>query len=309
MSLIAQQPSQNWTRLFWVCTGLMFLYYVTDSAMDALLFNEGTVTQQLFSPERHELAIRILSGTFLFIFFLYAKHLSEKNRLLQEKFLNLSEELISANQEREAFIYSFSHEMRTSLTCIYAAEQLLSDKFSDNLNTEGRMLINQINDICEKMSSQIDEVLEYSQAIRSKLDRKRVSLNQIIKDVAPEVIAGVTDMTVSIEIERNLIFDCDPDLMRLAIRNLCRNAVNLSRPDSQAQIAIGAEIRNGKRTFFVRRINRRDKREDENPYLNNSSESIEKSRLTTVKTIIERHGGEMWTENTDNFGSTFCFTL
>jgi light-regulated signal transduction histidine kinase (bacteriophytochrome) len=313
---MTQQKFHSWHQLFWFAIILMVLYYVVDSAMDAYLFDEGTLAEQMFSPNTHELAIRILTGSFFFTFFLYAKHLYTKNHALQQNLLALSHELITANHECEAFTHSFSHNIRSNLTCIYAAEQLFTENHTEELSQDGKVLIEHIHDACEKMSAQIDEVLDMSVALRSNLDCQNISLNALVQEVVQEVILESNAMTVSIEIEKNLKLDCDPDLMRLAIRNLCLNAVLCSDDDKQADISIGADTRGGKRTFFIRRNDRDfDPAKMSNLFefpseieiMNNETDTH--SNLPSVRTIIERHGGRIWSESAAGVGAEFRFTL
>ena len=313
---MAQQTFHSWPRLFWVGTILMVIYYVADCAMDAYMFGEETLVEQMFSPSTHELAIRILSGIFLFTFFLYAKFLYNKNHDLQQNLLQMSHELLTSNHECKAFTHSFSHDMRSNLTCIYTAEQLFSEKYAKELSQDGKMLIQQIHESCEKMSTQIDEMLDMSVALRTNLNCQETSLNQLIQEVAQEVILEANDLTLSIEIERNLQIMCDPDLMRLAIRNLCIKAVSCSEESKQANMSIGAEMRRGKRTYFIRR-NDRDFDPIDNINLFEFPDKIKTSHyatdthanLSSVMTIIERHGGKIWVENIKGVGSEFCFTL
>ena len=311
-----QKKFHSWPRLFWVGACLMVLYYVADCAMDTYMFDEGTLAEQMFSPSTHELAIRILSGIFFLTFILYAIYLYKKNHALQQNLLQMSHELLTSNHECKAFTHSFSHDMKSNLTCIYTAEQLFSEKHAKDLSQDGKVLIQQIHESCKKMSTQIDEMLDMSVALRTNLNCQETSLNQLIQEVAHEVIMGDNDLTLSIEIERNLQLSCDPDLMRLALRNLCVKAVSCSEESKQADISIGAEMRRGKRTFFIRRNDRDFDPVDEinlfefpdqiktNHYANDSQ-----TNLSSVRTIIERHGGKIWTENIKGVGSEFCFTL
>lgn len=308
--------SHDWPRLFMIGTSLMVLYYISDAAMDAILFDEGTVYGQLFTPNRHELAIRLLSGTFFFTFFLFARHLLRKNQLLQQNLLKKSQELIAANLEGEAFTHAFSTEIKASLDIIFDTVKKLSDKHGQELSAEGHTLIRHSSESCKKMSSQIIAALDLSQAIRAKLVYQQTSLNQLVQEVAKDIISGVNDITVSIETERNINISCDPDLMRLAVKNLCLCAINHCKPNKQAEISIGAETRHNQQTFFIRHngpgfVAENNIRQFEFPGLLSALQetSGKSTGLPVVKTIIQRHGGQIWSENNQGAGAAFCFTL
>ncbi len=284
--------------------------------MDALFFDEGTVLEQILYPNRHELAIRMLSGTFLLTFFLFAKQLLTKNHFLQQRLQQKSQELIASNLECEALIYSFTHEMRTNLDSIYAAEQVISDKHLDSLSKEGHLEISKINKSCRKMSAEITDALDLSKAIRAKLDCHHISLNQLVQEITKEIISEDQGVMVSIEIDRNINFICDPDLMRIAIKILCINIINFCRPNRYAEISVGAETFKGKQTFFVRHndmstnLNSSLKLFNISDYLTSTKKrAANHAGLTSVQTIIERHGGQILIDDTKKIGSAFYFTL
>jgi len=310
-------PYHSRSRLFWIGTGLMVLYYVADSAMDAWFFDEGTTAlEQIFSPETHEIAIRLLSGTFLFIFFLFAKHILAKNQLLQQSLVIQSQQLMTASREREAFLYSLSHELRTTLTCIYTADQILLEKHTESLEPEARYQVEKIHEFSEKMAAQIDEMLDLSLAMRSSLEREQVSLNKILQEASQEILSVANDMTVSIEIENNMFAECDPILIRLAIRNLCQSAIHFSKPNRFAELVIGSEKREGTYTLFVRN---KDVYlpEKETKKLFDFFDRLPKSEnlagvqlgLVLAETVIQRHGGQMWMESDATLGTSFHFTI
>ena len=305
------------SRLFWIGTGLMFIYYISDSAMDALLFGDETFAVQFFSPSPHELAIRVLSGTFFFAFFLFARHLLLKNQLLQQKLLEQTQELVASTQEREAFTYSVSHELRTSLTCIYLAEQTFTELHSDDLNGEGLNLINHIHDTCEKMSSQIDKILDLSKVIRADLKFKHIELNKLVLDVADEVSADINDMTLCLNTENKMPICCDPELMHLAIRSLCLNIVEYCKPIKRADISIGTvETREEQQTFFIRNnvfSSCRDGQEHHRTLfdLGSKAKGLPGScvYMNVAEAVIQRHGGSLWAESTPESEGTIFFSI
>lgn len=305
------------SRLFWIGTGLIFIYYIVDSAMDALLFGDKTLADQLFSPSPHELAIRILSATFFFAFFLFARHLLRKNKLLHQKLLKQTQELIASTQEREAFTYSISHELRTSLTCIYLAEQTFTELHRNDLNDEGQKLINYVHDTCEKMSSQIDKILDLSKVIRADLKCKHIELNKLVVNVAGEVSADIDDMTLCMNAENKMSTYCDPELMHLAIKSLCMNIVEYCKPQKHADISIGTvETREEKQTFFIRNNSFAsccDVHDHHRVLFDVGSKAKRLPGncvyLNVAEAVIQRHGGSLWAENSPDFDGTIFFTL
>ena len=76
---------------------MMALFYLADAVMDAILFGEGDVYQQVLAPTPHELAIRLLAFAVQFLFVFYTWRIFRK-RGQQEGALAASRE--ETRQER-----------------------------------------------------------------------------------------------------------------------------------------------------------------------------------------------------------------
>jgi PAS domain S-box-containing protein len=76
---------------------LMILFWVVDSLMDSLVMKEGDVFQQLFSPEHHEKAMRLMSMLMLLVFALYTMAIIRQRKKLEK---DLQATLKSAEDEK-----------------------------------------------------------------------------------------------------------------------------------------------------------------------------------------------------------------
>ena len=114
----------------------------------------------------------------------------------------------------------------------------------------------------------------------------------------------------------------DPVLMRVVLDNLLNNAWKYSSQRDLAQIAVGAETRvesgsgAGETVYFVRDngagfdMAYADKLFMPFKRLHRESDFPGSGvGLATVRKIISRHGGRVWTEAAVEQGATFYFTL
>jgi len=316
MTKTFNHPVTDKRRLMLVGTALFFCYYLADCLLDSLLFGEESLAEQLFNPSLHEVAIRVLSGAFFFVLFVLFSSLLDQNRRLQTELATKSQELLAKNRELEAYNFALSHELNISLNRIIVAKELLrkkSVKCNDGICSG---FLKQMYTSCQKLESQIDGMLNFSEANRLKIDRKKISIGNLAREITKEVAAYSEGEALDIQIDSKLETDCDPDLMHIALKNMIDNAVKFRAPDRHGEIEIGRENRAGLPIYFIRdnglgfdpcdseRIFRPFERLDNSKHIPGNGVG-----LATASTIIERHGGKLWAEGSINNGATFFFTL
>lgn len=87
---------------------LMAVFYLADATMDAVLFDEGSVLGQIFSPTIHELAIRLLAFAVQFLFVLYTWQIFRKRGQLEGALAASREETLRAREFPEAILETIS---------------------------------------------------------------------------------------------------------------------------------------------------------------------------------------------------------
>lgn len=71
-------------RIILVAFTLVLLFWVADAVMDALIYGEGTIYQQMFSPDSREIGFRWLTSMVFFAFALYTRHIVSKRKELEK---------------------------------------------------------------------------------------------------------------------------------------------------------------------------------------------------------------------------------
>jgi light-regulated signal transduction histidine kinase (bacteriophytochrome) len=224
--------------------------------------------------------------------------------------------LAEANGELEAFGYSLTHDMRTYLTRIYTAAQILRDDYKTSLDENGRYLVKTLCDANEEMDRLITDMMVLSRIIRSEICRDTVDLSEVSRGIAAMLKLAEPVRRAEFDIAPGLVADCDPQLLKVALDNLFRNAWKYSGRTSDARIEFGSSVFEGKRAFFVRDngvgFDMKDADKLFKPF-----QRLQNARafpgtgigLTTVRRIMQRHGGDVWGEGELGKGATFFFTL
>lgn len=224
-------------------------------------------------------------------------------------------DLETANREAEAFSYSVSHDLRSPLASVDGFSAALEQDYGDRLDDEGREYVKWIRDAVEQMKDLVNGLLQMSRISRAELERARVDLSAVAKAIVANLRQKDTRST-DFSIEDALIVDGDERLLHAVLENLLSNAFKFTRKREQPVIEVGATLEGGRRAFFVRDngagFDSTQAARMFTPFQRlHSSSEFEGTGigLSTVKRIIEKHGGSIWADGKVGQGATFYFTL
>jgi PAS domain S-box-containing protein len=245
-----------------------------------------------------------------------ARDVTERRRAAQE-IESRAVALTAANEELEAFSYSVSHDLRAPLRHVTGFAALLQRDAGTNLGEQSRRYLRTIESAAKKMGQLIDDLLAFSRMGRTALSKRRVKLDDLVREVQRETALGVDgrDVTWSLGVLPEV--DADPTLLRLALVNLLSNALKYTAGRDNTRIEIGSSgCGNGETVVFVRDngvgfdMAYAHKLFGVFQRLHSSSEFEGTGiGLANVRRIIQRHGGRTWAEGSVDGGATFYFSL
>ena len=227
------------------------------------------------------------------------------------------EELNQVNRELEAFSYSVSHDLRGPLGRMAGFSKALLDFHAGQLNDEGRVFLQRIDNSARRMCELVEDLLNFSRLTRIEMKAQEVDLSAMVHSLAHEIRARDPQRVADFDVAPGVVAWCDPALMRAAIMNLLENAWKFTRKHATAQIGFGV-IPGGPEgaVFFLRDdgagFDMADASRLFSPFqrLHKASEFEGTGiGLATVERIIRRHGGRIWAEGELEHGATFFFTL
>ncbi len=243
----------------------------------------------------------------------------------------LEHELIKAKDKAEesdklktAFLANMSHEIRTPMNGILGFAEMLNDdtlsranrkKYLNIINSNGKMLINLIDDIIDfaKIDSDQVNILEDDFSLNGLLDqvqstfltrsmkRDKSKVRIIIKKPFPD--------------EKSFIRS-DPTRLRQVLTNLVGNAIKFTH---NGFIEFGYNLAEGRMLQFyvkdtgigiesdkLQLIFERFMQADSSPSRKYGGSGL---GLAISKGLVELLGGKMWAESVVGEGSTFYFTI
>lgn len=330
-----QSPDSS-RRTFPIALIVVAVYWLLDCAMDAWIFGDESLFEQLTDPSPQEVAIRVLASTVLLgcAFWVRSalRQMQQQKRelaeALQETEINRqevlalnralvqrTEELTVSNRDLSSFAHALSHELRNPLTQLFLAVQSMEKKEAA-LDDDTRYCLEAVSEAGTAMSSAIDAMLILSGVSRRAMTRIPLDFSQMVREILEEFAQLEPMRRVHWEVAANIKGFGDPSLMRLALRNLISNAWKYTDPELEAQIAFGAAQRGDITTYFLRDngcgFSAKESSKIFEPFLRlETPREIAGSGigLATVRRIISRHGGQIWAESRPGRGATFFFTL
>lgn len=250
--------------------------------------------------------------------------LDKSARMLVRRDLELrraNEKLESLDKEKSEFVSIAAHQLRTPLSAIRWAQQMLLDGDMGELNSEQKQLLQQSQESILRMVSLVHDLLsvdhlEYGQVVYKK---QAVELGKVVHDVVNELQPMAAPGNIRFDYippDRPITVCIDTDKVKEAVANIVNNAlkytlhggtvtVQVLQKETEAIIecidtGIGVPSQDHSRLFKkFSRANNAKKIDADGSGLG----------LFIVQKIIEAHGGAVACESAEGKGSTFTISL
>ena len=165
-----------------------------------------------------------------------------------------------------------------------------------------------------KMTRLIDALLNFSKAGRKELRSEEVDLSSLVARVISELREPSQDLEV--DVQPSLKVSADADLMTAVVSNLISNALKYSKQMKPAQVRFFETTTPLGRTFCVQDngigFDAQNAEDIFQPFFRlHPNTAFEGSGvgLSTVRRILERHGGKIWCQSSPGAGASFFFTV
>ncbi len=252
------------------------------------------------------------------------KELRRKSAELQRATAELqraNQRLREADEQKDEFLYTVTHEIRTPITSIRAMSEILYDN-PDLDEAQRQHFLDTVIKETERLSRLITQVLDLE-----KYESGRYQLKQERQPVGPLLDEAVTAVEPLVK-ERNIglrvtvvpgipEIALDHDRIIQVLINLLSNAIKFCDP-ADGQITVRAEGR-GEVVQVTVTDNGRGVPPDEQTLIFDKFYQAQQHRrgkpagsglgLAISRTIAQLHGGQLWVESVPGQGASFHLTL
>ena len=228
-----------------------------------------------------------------------------------------NQELERSNQELEQFAYIASHDLQEPLRKVQAFSDRLASKYAHQLDADGKLYIERMQDASNRMRVLIQDLLSYSRVKTNRQEWAIVDLNTVVQDVVNDLEVRLEQSGGRVELGTLPVIQADSLQMRQIFQNLISNALKFKKPGvapvvkvssvelSQgifevtiADNGIGFENKYAERVFEVfQRLHGRSEYEGTG------------MGLAIVRKIVERHKGSIRAESEPEQGTQFVLRL
>ena len=226
----------------------------------------------------------------------------------------LTMELSRRIKELESFSYSVSHDLRAPLRGIDGFIAIFLKKYYEEVDEQGKRLLNKIRNKVDKMAHLIDDLLSLSRVGLKEIKVKQFNMNELVKEAMEEVGEKMENIKLT-------IMDLgkahgDSVLITQVWINLISNAFKYSKNTQNPKIEIGRFEKANFINYYIKDNGVGFNMEYSNK-LFETFHQLHKSGefegagvgLAIVKSIVNKHGGSVWAEGIENQGATFNFSL
>ncbi|MFV8352256.1 ATP-binding protein [Flavobacterium sp. XS2P14] len=246
---------------------------------------------------------------------------SNELKKISEQLKNANQELVNKDIQKDEFLDTVTHELRTPITAIRAASEILHD--DDDIPEELRkQFLQNIISESDRLNRLIDKILDLEkfETGKQKIYLSKNNITKTIKNTLESLNQLIKNKKIRIEFDdsnKTIRAFYDEERIVQVIHNLLSNAIKFCS-ETNGKIVISILENETNIEVKIHNNGKIIKEEDTeaifDKFYQSRNQNIKKPvgsglGLAICKQIIEHHKGSIWSENNVTDGATFIFTL
>jgi Na+/proline symporter/nitrogen-specific signal transduction histidine kinase len=240
---------------------------------------------------------------------------------LSDQLKEMNETLIKKDQQKDEFLDTVSHELKTPVTGIRAATELLIEEADDMSAPMKKQFLENILSDSDRLSRLINHILDFEKLStgRTELNIKRQDFNETLNTVLRSIrqIASNHQITIKRLNIESIEIAYDEDRMLQVLTNLLSNAIKFCDNDN-GLITVDYNLTIDYLKVYIFNNGNPIPAEDIDFIFDKFYQSKNQNTVKPIgsglglaisKQIILKHNGKIWAKNDKNQGVTFGFQI
>lgn len=246
---------------------------------------------------------------------------SNELKKISEQLKNANEELVQKDIQKDDFLDTVTHELRTPITAIRAASEILHDDDEMPEDVRKHFLQNIISE-SDRLNRLIDKILDLEkfETGKQKLFLSKNNLSKTLEKTIDSLNQLIKNKNISIEFfesQKEIKAFYDEERIIQVIHNLLSNAIKFC-PETNGKISIVIIEKKEEVEVQINNNGKSVMNEDFeaifDKFYQSRTQNVKKPigsglGLAICKQIIEHHKGRIWVENNPDNSVTFLFNL
>ncbi|BCR03591.1 hypothetical protein DESUT3_06600 [Desulfuromonas versatilis] len=221
------------------------------------------------------------------------------------------ENLLEANRELDAFVYTVSHDLRTPLTPIIAYAEMLQTEYAHCMDDHAREMLQEIEGQGHRMLALLEDLLELARVGMPEPVERPVELARVLRNTIEELQDQIGERQAEIRIGSLPHLRIPRTFLSQLYGNLLGNALRYAAGPGKP-IEIGSRLIGGRLLLYVLDhgpgIPEAERGTIFDLFKRGASASGTKGTgigLATVRKIVRLYQGRIWVDETPGGGCTF----
>ncbi len=252
------------------------------------------------------------------------KALKEKSKelsMLTTQLQNANQELIAQDRLKDEFLDTVAHELKTPITSIKAASEVLLDDLENMPKAFRLQFLNNIQEDANRLQRLITSILDLEKLAsgRHQLELKSNLINRTIDKAIKGIQQLAEKKKVTLLVRKSEQIDAryDEDRMHQVLTNLLSNALKFTE-EEKGKIELSVKEEDQMIKVVIEDNGKGIPKEDFNyifeKFYQSKDQNIKKPQgsgfgLAICKKIIESHKGKIWADPTYQKGARFVFVI